>query len=67
MAIVFVIPLVVIGIIIALVKVSEMTFLPLILNIVRLNLNAKKRLWSQGTDSYEPFDIGVIKVKQEKK
>lgn len=66
-AIIMVIPLVVIGIIIALIKISEMTFLPIVLNSLRLTLNAKKRLWSQGTDSYEPGDIGAIYIKKEQK
>lgn len=66
-ALIFVIPLVVIGIIIALLKISEMTFLPIVLNSLRLTLNAKKRLWSQGTDSYEPWDIGAIYIKKKQK
>ncbi len=66
-ALIFVIPLVIIGIIIALLKISEMTFLPIVFNSLRLTLNAKKRLWSKGTDSYEPGDIGAIYIKKEQK
>ena len=53
-------PFVLIGMIIALVKVSEMTFLPVTLNFLRLSLNAKSRMWSQGADSYSDMDIGYI-------
>lgn len=52
--------IVAIGVIIALVKVSEMTFMPLMLNYLRMSLNGKERLWSQGTDSYTEFEIGYI-------
>lgn len=48
------------GVGIALVRVSEMTFLPLMLNYLRMSLNSKERLWSQGTDSYSEFEIGYI-------
>ncbi len=54
------IPIVVIGITIALLKVSEMTFLPTILSIIRLSLNAKSRIWSHGTDSYSDLEIGYV-------
>ena len=49
-----------IGITIALLKVSEMTFLPTILSIIRLSLNAKSRIWSHGTDSYSDLEIGYV-------
>lgn len=38
----------VIGVGIALVRVSEMTFLPLVLNYFRLSLNGQERIWSMG-------------------
>jgi hypothetical protein len=53
-------PFVVIGFLIAILKVSEMTFLPATLNFLRLSLNAKSRIWSQGTDSYSEMDVGYI-------
>lgn len=59
-ALIFAIPPVVIGIIIALVKVAEMTFLPTILNYFRLQLNSKQRLWSIGTDSFSDIEIGYL-------
>ncbi len=54
------IPIVITGITIALLKVSEMTFLPTILSIIRLSLNAKSRMWSHGTDSYSDLEIGYV-------
>ena len=42
------------------VRVSEMTFLPATLNFLRLSLNAKSRIWSQGTDSYSDMDVGYL-------
>lgn len=50
--------LVLIGVVMALWKVAEMTFLPTILSFFRLSLNAKSRMWSQGTDGYSDLDIG---------
>lgn len=50
----------VIGIVIALVRVAEMTFLPLTLNYLRMSLNGKDRAWSVGTDSYTELEIGYI-------
>ena len=49
------------GVIIALFRNSEMTFLPFILNLIRLQLNVGTRAWSKGTDSYSTFvDIGFV-------
>lgn len=59
-ALIFALPVAVIGIIIALVRVSEMTFLPTILNMLRLSLNAKSRPWSQWVDGYSAIEIGYI-------
>ncbi len=53
-------PFVLIGIIIALVRIYEMTFLPASLNFFRLSLNARSRIWSQWADSYSEMDIGYI-------
>lgn len=53
-------PFVLIGVIVALVRISEMTFLPITLNFLRLSLNAKSRMWSQWADSYSEMDIGYI-------
>lgn len=59
-AVIFAIPPVIIGIVVALTKIAEMTFLPAILNYFRLQLNAKQRLWSLGTDSYSDIEIGYV-------
>lgn len=53
-------PFVLIWIFVALIKVSEMTFLPVTLNFLRLTLNAKSRMWSQWADSYSEMDVGYI-------
>ena len=45
---------------IALFKNSEMTFLPFILNLIRLNLSAGNRLWNKGTESYSNIMIGYV-------
>jgi hypothetical protein len=63
---IFASPFVLIGIVIALIKVAEMTFLPTILNFFRMTLNSKTRLWSQGTDSYSDIDVGYVAVNQQK-
>jgi PrgI family protein len=53
-------PFILIWVIVALVRISEMTFLPATLNFFRLSLNAKSRIWSQWADSYSEMDIGYI-------
>ena len=37
-----------------------MTFLPTILNYIRLSLNAKSRIWSVGTDSFSDLEVGYV-------
>jgi hypothetical protein len=61
------IPIAVVGVVVALVKVSEMTFLPIVLNTIRLSLNSKIRAWSQGTDSYSELDVGYVQVVEQEK
>ena len=65
-ALIFAVPPVIIGIIIALVRIAEMTFLPVILNYFRLQLNNKERIWSMGTDSYSDIEIGYVIQPNEK-
>jgi hypothetical protein len=48
-------------IIIALFKNSEMTFLPFILNLIRLNLSIRERVWSKCVDSYSDMEIWYIR------
>jgi len=45
---------------IALVKMYEMTFLPLLFAFLRLNINIKERFWIRGTDSFNPLEIGNV-------
>lgn len=55
-----------IGVVIALIRVSEMTFLPFVLNFFRLRLNAQERKWSMGCDAYSDIEIGYISMTTEK-
>ena len=66
-ALVFAIPPIIIGIIVALIRIAEMTFLPTILNYFRLQLNSKERIWSLGTDSFSDMEIGYVTLPNEKK
>ncbi len=55
--------LLVIGIFVAIFKNSEMTFLPFVLNALRLQLNTPPtgyRYWSKGTESYSSLEIGYV-------
>ncbi len=56
----FALPFAITGIVIALVKVAEMTFLPFVLNFFRLRLNSKERKWSMGCDSYSDMEIWYL-------
>ncbi len=51
---------IIIFVIVALVRISEMTFLPALLNLCRLHLNAKLRSWSLWTDSYSDLEIWYV-------
>jgi hypothetical protein len=55
---IFAIPLFLIWVVIALIRIAEMTFLPTVLNFFRLSLNARSRVWSQWTDGFSSADIG---------
>jgi hypothetical protein len=53
----------VIGIFVAVFKNSEMTFLPFVLNMMRLQLNTPPggtRYWNKGTESYGALEIGYV-------
>jgi hypothetical protein len=65
-ALIFAIPFVVIGVIIALIKVAEMTFLPFVLNLFRLTLNARERKWSMGCDGYSDMEVGYVSMTTQK-
>jgi PrgI family protein len=47
----------VIGLVIAIFKQYEMTFVPFILSALRMNINPKERNWSGGIDSYQAIDV----------
>ncbi len=50
-----------ISVVIALFRNSEMTFLPFILNLIRMNLNEGQRVWQKGAESHSSFaDIGYV-------
>ncbi len=53
-----------IAIVIALWNYSEMTFLPYFLNLLRLNINSKERIWSKWIDSYSNIEIWYIAIKE---
>lgn len=65
-ALVIAVPIAITGVVIALVKVSEMTFLPVVLSIMRLSLNSKSRMWSVGTDSYSDLEVGYVTLPTQK-
>lgn len=54
------IPIILTGVIIALLKVSEMTFLPAALNFIRLQLTSRERVWEKWVDSYMPIEIWYV-------
>ncbi|NDK08278.1 hypothetical protein EOM39_03435 [Candidatus Gracilibacteria bacterium] len=52
--------IVIITLVVALFKSSEMTFVPFVLSFIRYKLNLTERKWNAGVDSYEPMDIGYV-------
>jgi hypothetical protein len=62
----FAAPFAIIGIIIALVKIAEMTFLPVVLNFFRLRLNSRERKWSMGCDGYSDMEVGYVSMTTQK-
>ncbi len=48
------------------IKIAEMTFLPVVLSTVRLSLNSKSRIWSVGTDSYSDLEVGYVTLAAQK-
>jgi len=53
--------------VIVLFKMSEMTFIPFILNTIRLNTNSDPKIWSKWVDSFEPIEIWYVTRWEEKK
>ncbi|MFA5917080.1 MAG: PrgI family protein [Candidatus Gracilibacteria bacterium] len=59
---------VILTLVVALFKNSEMTFVPFVLSFIRYKLNLNQRTWKSGVDSYEPMDIGFVpEMENEKK
>lgn len=48
-------------------KHSEMTFIPFILNLIRLNLNSDPKTWVKWIDSFEPIEVWYVMQTVEKK
>jgi len=53
------------ALVIALFRHTEMTFIPFMLNLIRLNLNVGNRTWSKGVDSYNSLEVGYIRAFEE--
>ncbi|MBP8017123.1 PrgI family protein, partial [Candidatus Gracilibacteria bacterium] len=49
-----------VAVVVAIFKNSEMTFLPFVLNLIRLSINSKQRIWAKGVDSFSKIEIGFI-------
>ena len=56
-----------ITVLIAVFKHSEMTFIPFIMALVRLNIFPRERSWEAGVDSFQPMDIGFVSNQDQKK
>lgn len=52
--------IVIITLVVALFKSSEMTFVPFVLSFIRYKLNLTERKWNAWIDSYEPMDIWYV-------
>ena len=60
--------IIIIVLVIVLFKHSWMTFIPFILNVIRLNLNSDPKKWENWIDSFTPLEIWyVTKYTQKKK
>ena len=54
------------AVIIALFKNHEMTFIPFLLALLKLNVNEKNRVWVKGVDSFSKMDLWYIQSSSEK-
>lgn len=52
------------SLLIALFKQYEMTFIPFILALLRLNINFKERFWMWWVDSFSPLDIWNVTLNE---
>ena len=56
-----------IGVMIAIFRYSEMTFVPFILAFVRFKSNTEERKWEKWIDSFQPIDIWYLTSTDSKK
>jgi len=56
-----------IAILIAILKVNEMTFIPFVLSFLKFNINEKNRRWSKWVDSFSKIDLWYITISQDKR
>ena len=61
------ISILVIAIMIATLKISEMTFVPFVLSFIRFKTNMENRKWIKWIDSYQAIDIWFVSSIQNKK
>jgi len=52
---------------IAIFKYNEMTFIPFVLSLIRLNIFPGQRFWNNGTDSFWALDVWYLTSENEKK
>lgn len=56
----------IVGVVIAIFKQYEMTFIPYVLSALRYNINPKERSWSEGVDSFQAIDVGYVTNESQK-
>ncbi|MGYP003529179263 len=59
-ALVFASPIFITTLVVALFRKSEMTFLPFVLNYLRLKLSPVSRMWQSSTESFSAIEIGYV-------
>lgn len=52
---------------VAIFKYNEMTFIPFVLSLIRVNIFPRERSWQNTVDSFQPMDIGFLSSEQVKK
>ncbi|MFO0764216.1 MAG: PrgI family protein [Candidatus Gracilibacteria bacterium] len=60
MALIFASPIFIITLVVALFRKSEMTFLPFVLNYLRLKLSPVSRMWQSATESFSALEVGYV-------
>lgn len=59
-ALVFASPIFITTLVVALFRKSEMTFLPFVLNYLRLKLSPVSRMWQSSTESFSAIEVGYV-------